>query len=310
VSKTAIIFPGQGAQAVGMGRDIADASEAARRVFDDADRILGWELSKVCFEGPADRLNATDVSQPAIYVTSIAIWRACEERGLTNEWSPKAMAGLSLGEYTALHVAGWFSFEEGLRLVAERGRLMQSAAEASQGGMVSIMGADESVVGAICEEAGQGDVLAPANFNCPGQIVISGHKEACVRAGAVAESKGARAIPLVVAGAFHSPLMRPAEAGLEAALADTKITAAGLGVVSNVSADYHASPESVRLLLCEQVARPIRWQASIERLISDGHDRFVEVGPGRVLTGLMRKINRTVEAINVSTATAFEKLPA
>ncbi len=293
-----------------MGKDFANVSEAARNVYSEANRILGWDLTGLCFEGPADRLNGTDVSQPAIFVTSVAIWHACVERGLVTDWAPSAMAGLSLGEYTALHLAGWFEFEAGLRLVAERGRLMQSSATASSGGMVSIMGVDEPIVNAICSEAAEGEVLAPANFNCPGQIVISGSKEACDRAAAIADRHGARAIPLVVAGAFHSPLMQPAVVGLESALRETEIVNGKLGVVSNVSADYHADPDSVRGLLREQVAKPIRWQASIERLVAEGYDRFIEVGPGRVLTGLMRKINRSAKALNFSTAAALEQVPA
>ncbi|HWL93239.1 MAG TPA: ACP S-malonyltransferase, partial [Phycisphaerae bacterium] len=285
MGKTAIVFPGQGAQAVGMGKDIAEMSDAARRVFTRADEVLGRRLSEICFEGPADTLNATDVSQPAIFATSVAVWAAMEERGLTGEFQPSAMAGLSLGEYTALHVAGWIGFEEGLKLVAERGRLMQVAAEASRGGMVSIMGADEATVDRICEESATGEVLVPANYNCPGQIVISGAKTACERSVIAAEKHGARAIPLVVAGAFHSALMQPAMDGLQKALTGVQIDPTRIGVVSNVSADYHARPDDVRALLCEQVAKPIRWQMSIERLIADGYDRFVEVGPGRVLTG-------------------------
>ena len=291
-----------------MGRDFSETSDIARATYAEADRLLGWDLSRVCFEGPADRLNATDVSQPAIFVTSVAMWRACEERGLTRDWAPEAMAGLSLGEYTALHLAGWIDFEPALRLVAERGRLMQAAAEASDGGMVSIMGVEAATVEAICRDAAEGDVLAPANFNCPGQIVISGSKAACDRALAVVDQHGARAVPLVVAGAFHSPLMQPAVDGLAGALASANFVQGSLGVVSNVSADYHAGSDSVRDLLREQVARPIRWQASIERLVRDGFGRFVEVGPGRVLTGLMRKIERSAQAINISSADAFEKL--
>lgn len=310
VSKTAIIFPGQGSQVVGMGKDVAELSDAAKNVYAEANRILDWDLTTLCFEGPADRLNATDASQPAIFVTSVAIWAACVERGLAADWAPSAMAGLSLGEYTALHLAGWIDFESGLKLVAERGRLMQAAAEATAGGMVSIMGVDEPVVDTVCSEAAGGDVLAPANFNCPGQIVISGSKGACERAVGVAETHGARAIPLVVAGAFHSPLMQPAVDGLEAALRDTEIVSGRLGVVSNVSADYHADPNTVRRLLREQVAKPIRWQASIERLVAEGYDRFIEVGPGRVLTGLMRKIDRSAKALNYSTAASLEKVPA
>ncbi len=306
MAKTAVIFPGQGAQVVGMGADYWKVSPAAREVYRRADDILGFALSRLCFEGPAERLNRTDASQPAIFVTSIAIWRARQEAGLAAHWSPQAMAGLSLGEYTALHVAGWIGFEDGLKLVAERGRLMQAAAEATSGGMVSIMGVSEEEVRRLCDAAAEGLVLAPANFNCPGQIVISGDQKACERALRLAESFGARAVPLTVAGAFHSPLMESAVSGLKTALLGVPIRVGQIGVVSNVSADYHDDPNSVRDLLREQVARPIRWQASVERLIGQGFDRFIEVGPGRVLTGLMRKINRTVEMINWSGAAGLD----
>lgn len=310
LSKTAVIFPGQGAQSVGMGRDFAEASPAARQVFDRADRVLGFSLSDVCFNGPADRLNATDMSQPAIFVTSIAIWHALAEKGIQGDLAPRAMAGLSLGEYTALHAAGWIDFDDALRLVARRGQLMQAAAEAVESSMVSILGGDEAAVASLCTAAAQGDVLVPANFNCPGQIVISGHQKACDRAIAMAESFGLRAVPITVAGAFHSPLMEPAVRGLQDALQSALIQAGRIPVVSNVSADYHADPNSVRALLTQQCARPIRWQASMERLIADGFSRVVEIGPGRVLTGLMRKINRGIEMQNISTAASLENVPA
>jgi [acyl-carrier-protein] S-malonyltransferase len=310
LTKTAIIFPGQGAQLLGMGKDVVEASDAARKLFDLADRTLGFDLTSLCFDGPKERLNATDISQPAIFVTSVAIWRALEANALTDDWHPHAMAGLSLGEYTALHLAGWIGFEEGLRLVAERGRLMQAAADASPSGMVSIIGLSEAQVTDLCAQAAQGEVLTPANFNCPGQIVISGATSACERACDLAEQSGARTMPLAVAGAFHSALMSPAAEGLKAPLATTNITRARIGVVSNVSADYHADPDGVRKLLCAQVVKPVRWQASIERLIAEGVDRFIEVGPGRVLTGLMRKIDRSVTTLNCSTVEALERVSA
>lgn len=305
MGKTAVIFPGQGAQQVGMCRDVYESSPEARKVFEDANRILGLDLAELCHVGPADRLDATDISQPAIFVTSVAVWRALEAQGIAEELNPQAMAGLSLGEYTALHLAGWISFEDGVRLVAERGKLMQAAAESTSGGMVSIMGLDEAQTVKLCEEAASGDVLSPANFNCPGQIVISGTKSACQRAVEMADKYGCRAIPLNVAGAFHSALMGPAVEGLTKALAGTKIMPGRIPVVANVSAGYHGDPDSVRASLKDQVAKPIRWQASIERLVSDGFDRFAEVGPGRVLTGLMRKINRSATAVNYSTASAL-----
>lgn len=310
MSKTAIVFPGQGAQIVGMGRDFAETHEAAREVFDKANEILGFDLKKLCFEGPAEQLNQTDMSQPAIFTMSVAVWKVLESCGIAAELAPQATAGLSLGEYTALHIGGWISFEDGLKLVAKRGRLMQDAAESTNGGMVSIMGVDEAHVQKLCEEAAQGEVLTPANFNCNGQIVISGAAGACQRAVALASKYEARAIPLVVAGAFHSSLMAPALPGLESALKSTYFGTGQFGVVSNVSADYHGDPESVRRLLVRQVAEPIRWQASMERLIDDGFNRFVEVGPGRVLTGLMRKINRSVETVNYSTIAALDRVSA
>lgn len=310
MSKTAIIFPGQGAQQVGMCKDVYDASEAARKVFARAQDILGEDLADLVLNGPAQKLDTTQWSQPAIFVTSVAVWHALKAAGIADELAPSAMAGLSLGEYTALHLAGWIGFDDALRLVAERGRLMQAAAEASTGGMVSIMGADEETTNRICAEAAQGETLTPANFNCPGQIVISGSKSACERSVALAEKHGARAVPLNVAGAFHSALMGPAVEGLWKTLQNTKITPGQIPVVANVSAGYYDGPESVRASLREQVAKPIRWQASIERLIADGYDRFAEVGPGRVLTGLMRKINRSVTATNYSSAAAMERVSA
>lgn len=307
MGKTAVVFPGQGAQAVGMGRDVADAFPAARRVFAQADEILETDLARVCFEGPVDKLNRTDISQPAIFVTSVAIWQALESEGVTAGWAPQAMAGLSLGEITALHLAGWVSFESCLRLVSERGRLMQAASEAAPGGMVSIMGLDELTAIELCREVAGGEVLAPANFNCPGQIVVSGSRAACERVTSAVQDRGGRSVALKVAGAFHSALMGTAADGLAGSLAGTRFAVGRIPVVSNVSADYHGDAGSVRTLLREQVVQPVRWQAGMERLVSDGFDRFVEVGPGRVLSGLMRKIDRSVEIQNFSTAESLEK---
>jgi len=290
-----------------MGKDIADAHPAARRVFDEADRILGMPLSTLCFEGPADRLNATDISQPAIFVTSVAMWHVMTEKGIAADLPPAAMAGLSLGEYTALHLAGFMEFEACLKLVARRGQLMQAAAENTTGGMVSVMNLSEEQTIALCREAAQGEILGPANYNCPGQIVISGAKGACDRAVALAEKHGGRGIPLVVAGAFHSPLMESAAAGLADPLAAAAINPSQIPVVSNVTADYHGDPTSVRMRLREQVAQPIRWEASMRRLIADGFGRFVEVGPGRVLSGLMRKIDRSVKMLNYSAAANLDQ---
>jgi [acyl-carrier-protein] S-malonyltransferase len=310
MGKTAVIFPGQGAQAVGMGREIAERFSTARSTYEEANDLLGFDLAALCFEGPAERLDATDLSQPAIFATSVAIWRAMEEAGLAGEITVAASAGLSLGEYTALWLTGSMSFESGLRLVRRRGELMQAASEATPSGMVSVIGLDETQVVEVCQEAAAGEVLGPANFNCPGQIVISGTQAACQRAVALIEQKGGRGVALRVAGAFHSALMGPAAEGLRANLSETIVNPPRLPVVSNVTAEYHRDPDSIRDLLQRQVCEPVRWQASIERLISDGVDEFVEVGPGRVLSGLMRKIDRSVRVTNYSTLETFERTAA
>lgn len=284
---------------LGMGLDFYNSSPRAKVVFDAADEVLGYAISTLCFEGPETQLQRTDLQQPAIFVTSVAIWEALLEKGVPDDLLGCA-AGLSLGEYTALHLAGAMGFEDALRLVAQRGRLMQDAAEASQGGMVTLLGADPQKVQALCQRAADGDVLAPANYNCPGQIVISGSAAACERAVGLASDFGAKAIPLKVAGAFHSAFMAPAAEQLGAALAKTPLTRPRVPVVSNVSADYHGEAESIRHSLQAQVTDPVLWAKSVERMIADGYDTFIEVGPGRVLTGLMRKIDRKVRAKNVS----------
>jgi len=305
VGKTAILFPGQGAQIVGMGQDIAAAFDVARQVFDEANEILGFDLARICFEGPAERLDSTEISQPAIYTTSVAIWRAMQSAGIADDLRAAATAGLSLGEYTALWLAGGLSFADGLRLVHQRGQFMQDASERIAGGMVSIMGLSQEQTEALCREAAGTDVLSPANFNCPGQVVISGSKGACERAVGICEKHGGRAVALRVAGAFHSKLMEPAAQRLQDVLSRTAIAPPRIPVVSNASSDYHRSPDLIRELLFVQVARPIFWQQSIERLIADGFDRFAEVGPGRVLSGLMRKIDRGVTTLNYSTVESF-----
>jgi [acyl-carrier-protein] S-malonyltransferase len=301
MSKRALIFPGQGAQAVGMGKDICASHEAARSVFERAHAVLGWDLAKLCFEGPASELEKTDVQQPAIFVTSVALWEAYRAAGGPADDFARA-GGLSLGEYTALYAGEAFDFEDGLRLVRRRGELMQAAAEASPSGMVSLVGADEVTARALCEAAREQDVLAPANFNCPGQIVIAGHRGACERAVSMAERHDCRAIPLAVAGAFHTPLMQSAADGLHAELDQVEIRPPRLPVVANVDASYHQDPAGIRDSLVRQVTHPVRWQRCVERMISDGVTQFVEVGPGRVLTGMMRKIERRMPTVNISTA--------
>lgn len=290
---------------MGMARDVFDKSPAARDVFVRAAEVVGFDIAKLCFEGPADRLERTDVQQPAIFVASAAMWAALREA------SPDVGAfshagGLSLGEYTALHAAGAIELEDAVRLVHRRGQLMQAAADAAPSGMVSLMGIEEEQADRLCAEARGGDVLVPANFNCPGQVVISGSRAACEEAVRMADRFGCRAVPLAVAGAFHSPFMESAAMGLRPVLNETRIDNPRLAVIANVDASYHGSAEGIRESLARQVTSPVRWSDCIRRMIADGVSQFVEVGPGRTLTGMMRRIDRAVEATAINTAEAIE----
>ena len=295
------IFPGQGAQLVGMGRDVAEKYSVAAETFAEADEVLGLPVARLCFEGPAERLNATDIQQPAIFTTSVALFRAALDAGRFRSGDFGALGGLSLGEYTALHLAGAVSFADGLRLVARRGQLMQQAAEHGAGGMVSLMGGDEAQVLALCERVAEHGRVRPANYNCPGQIVISGDKAACEAAAGLSSEFGLRAVALPVAGAFHSELMRSAAEGLRPVLEGCDFRTPAIRVIANVSAEYHTDPVAIRALLYRQVVSPVRWQACVERLMADGCNEFWEVGPNRHLTGMMRKIDRQAKVTNVST---------
>lgn len=309
MSKTAVLFTGQGAQSVGMGKDVVGASPAASAVYEQANPIVGYDLRSLCFEGPADKLEQTDIQQPAIFTTSVAIWSAFEERGGLGE-PAVAMAGLSLGEYTALHAAGSVSFEDALRLVKRRGELMQEAARATAGGMVSAIGLEPEKVEELCDRAADGEVLQPANFNCPGQIVVSGSKAACERVAKLIDEAGGRSVPLPVAGAFHSPLMQSAADGLGQMLDHTPFATPTVPVLANVNCQNHRDDGTIRQWLTEQLTQPVRWQASIERLIEEGVERFIEIGPGRVLTGLMKKISRRTPVVNIRTADSLSDLAA
>lgn len=294
-----ILCPGQGAQAVGMGKSWHDASEAAANTFKEADEILadslGAPLSKLCFEGPAERLNRTDITQPGLFVCGVASYRGMVQ--LNGPMPIAAAAGLSLGEYTALHLAGAFDFAQGLKLVALRGKLMQEAAEGIDSSMVALIGADEEQAQAICDEAAQGEVLVPANFNAPGQIVLSGHTSACNRAIQAAQERQIRATSLTVAGAFHSPLMQSAADKLGQALASITIGDLKTQVWSNVTGKPHdpQNPELLRQRLVEQLINPVRWDRTCQQLTQEGTIQFHELAPGGVLRGLMRRINRSVK---------------
>ena len=304
---TAFLFPGQGAQHVGMGKDIAAQSPTAATLFDNANAIVGYDLRRHCFDGPEEQLNATTVSQPAIFVVTAAILESVKQA--RPDLVPDVTAGLSLGEYSALYAAGLMNFEDTLKLVQKRGDAMQAAADASCGSMVSLLGLDDEKVRALCDEAAQGDVLEPVNFNCPGQIVISGGIDACKRAEQLAEKYGAmKAVPLAVAGAFHSSMMDPAARRLELALAACPIQSpASPKVIANITADYYPSADAIRQGLVKQLVQPILWQKCMERLLADGVQTFYEIGPGRVLTGLMKRIQRRANVVNLS---SWESLQA
>ncbi len=297
---TAVLFTGQGAQAVGMGRDIVDSSAEAAALFERANAVVGYDLRKLCLEGPAERLEQTDIQQPAIFTTSAAIWRALHD-GADLKVPIAAMAGLSLGEYTALYAAGSVTFEDALRLVQRRGELMQAAARAVPGGMVTALGLSAEQAEAVCREAAAAGRLAPANFNCPGQIVLSGERAACEAAVGLIEQAGGRAIPLKVAGAFHSEAMRSAAEGLAQVLAATPFKTPSIPVVANVNCRYHGEADTIRHWLADQLTCPVRWQQSIETLLTAGIDRFIEIGPGRILSGMLKKISRATPVVNIST---------
>jgi len=308
--KTAFLFPGQGAQVVGMGKDIAQCFPAAAEIFKKANDIVGFDLSKICFQGPAEELNTTTISQPAIFAASAAILEVLRKNSAAGRIKPDVTAGLSLGEYTALYAAGVISFTDALVLVHKRGQAMQQAAEATEGAMASIIGLDEEKVSLLCAEAGEGELLKAVNFNCPGQIVISGSKTACERAEKLAGKYGAlKAVRLEVAGAFHTDMMAGAAAVLEEALQKTSISEpSDIKIIANINAEYYKSGKKIAQGLTKQLTCPILWQKCMERLLADGVESFYEIGPGRVLTGLMKRINRKARVVNISSLEAVNEL--
>ena len=302
MSKTAFLFPGQGAQKVGMGAELAGSLPAARAMFDQAAEILGYDLLKLCAEGPAEKLNSTVYSQPALFVCSLAALEQLKQDAAEVVEGCAIAAGLSLGEYTALVFAGAIDFEAGLRLVQTRGQAMQEAADAVESSMVSLLGLKPEQVDALCDEARGDDVLQIANLLCPGNIVVSGSSSACERIAPLAEGAGAmKVIPLTVAGAFHTSIMQPAVGRLTAALAEVEIREPRIPVISNVDAQTHEKPEEIRDLLVRQVVSPVLWETSMRWLIEDfGVDHCYEIGPGRVLRGLLKRIARKLPCENVS----------
>lgn len=300
--KTAFLFPGQGAQTVGMGAEVAASLPAAAELFDRATDILGYDLLQLCKEGPAEKLNSTVHSQPALFVCSLAALEQLKKHSPEVVASCDITAGLSLGEYTALVFAGAIDFEAGLRLVQTRGQAMQDAADTVASGMVSILGMEREEIEKLCVEARGNEVLQVANLLCPGNIVVSGSSSACKRITPLAESAGAmKVIPLAVAGAFHTPLMQPAVERLSEALAEVEIRAPRIPVISNVDAKTHTDPEEIRSLLVKQVVSPVLWEASMSWLIKDfGVEQCYEIGPGKVLRGLLKRIARKLPCENVA----------
>jgi [acyl-carrier-protein] S-malonyltransferase len=300
MSKTAFLFPGQGAQFVGMGRRLAEALPAVRKLYDRAGELLGYDLAALCFSGPADQLDSTVISQPAIFVTSLAALESLREGTPEVVESCEAAAGLSLGEYTALVFAGVMTFDDGLMLVQKRGAAMQEAADATPSGMVSILGLEVAKVKELCDKARGDEVLEIANMLSPGNIVISGTVGACERAAEMAQSLGAmKAMPLAVAGAFHTKIMQPAVPQLQEALSPVPMNKPRIPVVSNYDAKSHDDPEEIRRLLMLQVVNPVLWEDSVRNLISQGYTNFYEIGPGRVLRGLMKRTDRSATCQNI-----------
>jgi len=302
MSRIAFLFPGQGAQFVGMGRELVAELPAARALFDRASEVLGFDLGKVCFEGPAATLEPTDVSQPALYVASLAALESLKTTEPEAVAACAGAAGLSLGEYTALVFAGALDFETGLRIVRIRGQAMQAAALATPSGMAGVLGLDDAGVDELCRRVAGSGRLWKANLLGPGNVVVSGDKAALAEAEAVAVELGAaRLIPLAVSGAFHTPLMKPADDRLAEALATASIRPPRLPVYSNVDAQPHTDdPATITRTLAAQVTQPVRWEESMRRMLADGFDTFYEIGPGRVLNGLLKRIHRKTPCTNIA----------
>ena len=293
-----VVFPGQGSQSVGMLEALGEAYESVRGCFDEASQVLGYDLWRLCQKGPEDQLNQTQKTQPALLAAGVAVWRVWEE---TQGSRPVAFAGHSLGEYTALVCAGALSFHDAVVLVARRGELMQAAVPAGQGAMAAILGLDDEAVSAVCEESAQGQVVAPANYNAPGQVVVAGDKQAVDRAVAMATERGARrAVLLAVSAPSHCELMRPAADGLADELKRIEINPPSLPVFHNIDGKPRHEAAEIRQALVEQLYRPVRWVDGVKSLIGEGADVVIEAGPGKVLAGLCKRIDRSTKALAVA----------
>ncbi len=303
MGQTAFLFPGQGSQYAGMGQELAARIPAAAAVFAAADQALGEPLSRLCFAGPEAELTLTANTQPAVLTVSLAAAHALAEAGVT----PDYVAGHSLGEYSALVAAGGMEFKDAVKVVRRRGELMQEAVPAGEGAMAALLGLDGGAVEAICREAAEGEVCSPANFNAPGQIVIAGHKAAVERACVLAAARGGRAVPLPVSAPFHCSLMAPAQETLQWDLWNTFFSELNLPLVTNVDAELIEGAEEARDALIRQVTAPVQWERSMRELLRRGVTLFIEVGPGRVLSGLLTRVDRAAVCVNVEDMASLDK---
>jgi len=302
---TAFIFPGQGSQHVGMGKEFYENFSVARRVFEEAEDSLRFSISKLCFEGPEEALKLTENTQPAMLAASIAALRVLETE---KEITPQFSAGHSLGEYSALVASGALAFPETIRIVRLRGKFMQEAVPVGEGAMAALLGMEREQVERLCEEVSSGEVLTPANFNCPGQIVIAGHSKAVERAIERVKQEGKKAVLLPVSAPFHSPLMKPAGERLEKALEEISVNDLKIPVVTNVEAEVNTLKERVKGLLVAQVSSPVRWEESMRKMGEKGIERVLEIGPGKVLSGLMKRIDPRIEAENLEDLQTLKKI--
>ncbi len=305
MKKMAFLFPGQGSQYVGMGKELFDHFKVAKEVFEEADEALRFSISSLCFYGPEEELKLTENTQPAILTTSIAALRVLE-----NEMGLKASltAGHSLGEYSALVASEAVSFAEAVRIVRLRGRFMQEAVPVGEGAMAAILGMEREEVEHLCKEVSFTEVLSPANFNCPGQIVIAGNLRAVQRAMEIVKGRGKKAILLPVSAPFHCPLMKPAGDRLEKELDPISLGEMKIPVVTNVEAEINTSKERVKPLLVAQVSNPVRWEESMRKMIEEGIEQVLEIGPGKVLSGLMKRIDPTIETKNIEDLQTLRKI--
>ncbi len=305
--KTAFLFPGQGAQYPGMGKEIYTKYKEARDIFDKANEALGFDLSKICFEGDREALDKTSICQPAILTTSIAILNVLKCKGSNGNADCCVTGGLSLGEYTANVYAGAISFEDAVRLVHMRGKFMQEACEQNPGGMAAVLKLSDSDVEEICDQNRQFGEIGVANYNSPGQLVVSGELDALDKVCKDVKEKGGRAIRLKVNGAFHSSLMSSAKSRLEVEINKTSVSKPSVPIVTNVNCEYVSDPEEIKLSLIKQLDNPVLWTQSMQKLISNGITKFCEFGPGKVLSGLLQKIDSTKEVKNIEAISSIEE---